>query len=66
MSRKDSGETLSIMDKRTIDLDQSIAQPRKSKAVILTDKEKAAEAKKVQDFYQSKVEPVESWDIKYL
>ena len=56
MSRRDSGETLSIMDgKRTIDLDQSIPQPKKSKAVILTDKEKAAEAKKIQDFYQSKV-----------
>ena len=65
MSRKDSGETLSIMDKQQ-SIDQSILQPKKSKVVILTDKEKAAEAKKIQDFYQSKVQPVENWDIKYL
>ena len=57
MSRQNSSETASIKDRRNSEFDQSamlssaILSTKKFKPMILTDKEKAEEEKKIQEFY---------------
>ena len=53
LSRQDSSETLSVVDKK-LEHEQSAAafsSKRQSKAMILTDKEKKEEAQRIRDFY---------------
>ena len=57
MSRQDSSETLSVVDKRP-EYEQSVtgfSSKKQPKVVILTDKEKKEEAQRIREFYQSKV-----------
>ena len=66
MSRQNSSETTSIKDRRNSEFDQSaMLSTKKFKPMILTDKEKAEEERKIQEFYQSKCEPVEDWSLVY-
>ena len=52
MSRQNSSETQSIRDRRNSELDQSaMLSTKKFKPMILTDKEKAEEERKIQEFY---------------
>ena len=53
LSRQDSSETLSVVDKK-LEHEQSapaFSSKRQSKAMILTDKEKKEEAQRIRDFY---------------